>query len=479
MIVNARSARSSPDAVIGPALVVLLGCATVAAAGALAAQQQTIALMAAGLAGAALLVVLAAGWVDALAVLVVTLPLPALFAAGDVRLSPAVPVTAIVLVAWFLSWGPSGRRVSTGTLPVLSLMAFFMAYLLAGAISAHRGAAMREITNLMLIGGLLVAATDTFVRRPRSGHLIAQTIAVVASIVGFLAALETLGIIPGKFSEGGINRAALGFGQPNPLGMYLALSLPFVVHVRRHSGPGVARAMATAALGTTVVGLVCTFSRGSWLSVLAGTGVLLFVGERRFVLRVIGGALLAALLVDIGTGGAVRQRITGTFVDWSVAQRAALMLAGIQLFLEHPVIGAGPGAFAAELDRLGALVPTLWDLQATPHNAYIQVAAEAGLVGLIIWIVLLAGLIRRGVRAVRHSTDDVAQTGLRRAALWTLAIFCALGMVVWPLSHGHAQIAVIAAAIVCAAPLQRAEASEEGNRRRPAISAERAAGGET
>jgi O-antigen ligase len=478
VIVTARSARSSADAVIGPALVIVLGCATVASMAALAAQQQTVALIAAGLAGAALLVVLAAGWVDALMVLVVTLPLPALYSAGDLRLSLAAPVTAVVVAAWFLSWGPSSRRLAIGTLPVLSCIAFLVAYLLAGAVSAHRGAALREIANLVLIGGLLVAATDTFVRRPLSAELVARTIAVVASIVGFLAALETLGIIPGGFSENGINRAALGFGQPNPLGMYLALSLPFVVHVRRRSGPGVARAMATAALCTTVVGLTCTFSRGSWLSVLAGTGVLLFAGERRLVLRVICAAFVAALVVDVGTGGAVHQRITGTLVDWSVAQRAALMLAGIQLFLEHPVLGAGPGAFAAELDRLGALVPTLWDLQATPHNAYIQIAAESGLVGLVIWIVLLAGLIRRGVRAVRHSTDDAAQTGLRRAALWTLAIFCALGMVVWPLSHGHAQIVVIAAAIVCAAPLRRSSTTEAHSDGKPAaISAAPIAGG--
>jgi O-antigen ligase len=457
-----------------------MGCATVAAAGALAAQQRTVALIAAGLAGAALLVVLAAGWVDALMVLVVTLPLPALYAAGDVRLSPAVPVTAVVLAAWFLAWGPNSRRLAIGTLPVLTCIAFLLTYLLAGAVSAHRGAALREIANLVLIGGLLVAATDTFVRRPRSAELVARTITVVASIVGFLAALETLGIIPGQFTESGVNRAALGFGQPNPLGMYLALSLPFVVHVRRHSGPGVARAMATAALCTTVVGLICTFSRGSWLAVLAGTGVLLFAGERRFVLRVIGAALLAALVVDIGTGGAVRLRITGTLADWSVTQRAALMLAGIQLFLEHPVIGAGPGSFAAELDRLGALVPTLWDLQATPHNAYIQVAAESGLVGLTIWIGLLAGLIRRGLRAVRHPTDDAVQTGLRRAALWTLAIFCALGMVVWPLSHGHAQIVVIAAAIVCAAPVRRSPTTKTHSDGKPAvISAAPIAGGAT
>jgi O-antigen ligase len=211
------------------------------------------------------------------------------------------------------------------------------------------------------------------------------------------------------------------------------------------------RTATTLALVMTVIGLAGTFSRGSWLSVLIGTFVLLLIGEWRFVLRVLGGALVAALVVDIVTGGAIRVTIAGTLLDWSVAQRAALMLAGIQLFLEHPIIGAGPGAFAAELDRLGALVPTLWDMKATPHNAYIQVAAESGLVGLSIYVLLLVALIRRALAAARGASADPVQASLRRAALWTLAIFCAEGMVEWPLSHGHAQIIIIAAAIACAA----------------------------
>ncbi len=305
----------------------------------------------------------------------------------------------------------------------------------------------------MLVGALLVAATDVFSRKPGRAHTVATVLAAVAGVVGFLAILETVGIIPGEFSEAGFNRAALGFGQPNGLGMFLALSLPFVVHARRmRTGP--ARAIAGLALVMTVSGLVGTLSRGSALSVLSGACVLFLVGEWRFVLRVFVGAILAALAIDVVTGGAVRQTIAGTLADWSVAQRAALMLAGVQLFFENPVIGAGPGAFAVELDRIGALVPTLDDMKATPHNAYIQVAAESGIIGLLIWGWLLVALVRRGIAAVRIRTADPGVASIRRAALWTIGIFCAEGMVEWPLSHGHAQIAVIAAAIVCSSVSQ-------------------------
>lgn len=435
---------------LAPIAVTVLGCSTVAALGLFAAQVQTGALAAAGLAGLALLVLLAGDWVDSLAVLVLSLPLPALYAAGDVRLAPAVPVSALVLVAWFLAWGPTRQRVRIGTLPVLTGLIFLFTYVLAGALSDHRGAALREIANLILIGALLVAATDAFAGRPDRIRLVASVLAGAAGVVGGLAVLETVGVIPGQFPEIGVNRAALGFGQPNGLGMFLALCIPFSVHAWRASH-GSRRALAAIALACAVAGLVGTFSRGSWLSVLAGAGVMILIGQWRFVLRVIGSGAIAAVFVDLLTGGAVRDTITGTLADWSVAQRAALMLAGVQLFLEHPIIGAGPGSFGAEIERLGALVPTLSDLKATPHNAYIQVAAEAGIIGLMAYVALLTALIRRAIAAVRASPADPVEAGIRRAALWTLAIACAEGMVEWPLSHGHAQIIVIAAAIACAA----------------------------
>jgi hypothetical protein len=195
--VAVRPARVSPDAAVGPAAVTVLGCTTVAALGALAAQQQTLAVAAAGLAGIALLVVLAGGWIDCITVLVIPLPLPALLAAGNLRLAPAAPITAVVIAAWFLAWGPSRRRLSTGAIPVLLCLAFLLADLLAGTVSDHRGAALREIANLVLIGTLLVVATDTFSRRPGGTGIAPLAIAGTADPVQASlrrAALWTLAI---------------------------------------------------------------------------------------------------------------------------------------------------------------------------------------------------------------------------------------------------------------------------------------------
>jgi O-antigen ligase len=105
---------------------------------------------------------------------------------------------------------------------------------------------------------------------------------------------------------------------------------------------------------------------------------LVVVGAGRRALRVWLGALLVAAAADLVTGGAIRDTVARTVGDWVIEQRAALALTGIVMFLDHPVVGVGPGGFAPGLDQYGALVPGLEDLKPTPHNAYVQAAAETG-----------------------------------------------------------------------------------------------------
>lgn len=405
-------------------------------------------------AGLGLVILLAGEWLDPLLVLGLSLPWPALYASQDLRLAAAAPVTALVLAAWVAGWPRRPGPVRLGRVPVPMLGVFLGIYALAGLLGEHRGTAAREVANLASLLLLLLAATDLIRRKPRRVDALVRVIAVVAGITGGLAVLETVGLLPARFPDAGhLNRAALGFGQPNGLGMFLAISLPFVVHLRRLATTSVGRLGAAVAIAATVAGLLGTFSRGSWLSVLAGAVVLPLAGGWRFTLRVWLGALIAALVADEAGNGVIRETALGLFNDWSIAQRAALMLAGLEMFLQDPVLGVGPGGFALELDRIGARVPDLWDLKPTPHNAYIQMAAEAGVAGLAAFVALLGMLLARALRLARSPSVDPGEASLRLTVLWALAVVCAEGMVEWPLSHGHGQLVILIGALACALPM--------------------------
>ncbi len=465
------------DGVLAPAAVAALGCGLVLAGagavggdlllgvGGVAAAVDSLLLLVVGVALAALaLVLLMAGdWIDPGVVLILSLPLPALLASDALRLAPAAPVSAMVVAAWFATWGPSRRRLRAGELPLGRLLLFLGAYAFASLVSEHRATAAREMVNLLVLGGLLVALTDRLSGSEERTRRLLTAVAWVAGLAGMLAVLEAGGVIPGRFPEpSGLNRAALGFGQPNGLGMFLALCVPLVAHVRATARTVGGRGAAGLALAATVAGLIATLSRGSALSVLAGTLLLPLVGQWRTALRIWGAALLAAVLADVATGGVVRDTVAGVVTDWTVAQRAALMLAGIRLFLESPLAGIGPGAFAHELERAGVLVPTLWDLQATPHNAYIQVAVEAGLLGLVAFGALLAAVFVRLLRSARVPGLPFQERSLRMALLWGFGVVLAEGMVEWPLSHGQGQMVVLLVALGCARAAAAPTSAEPG-----------------
>jgi O-antigen ligase len=323
----------------------------------------------------------------------------------------------------------------------------------ATAASPHAALAARKLANLLVLGGLLFAVTDLLCEEPALRTRVATLLAVLGTVCGGLAVLETVGVLPGPFPRWGTpySRAALGFGQPNGLGLYLAVVLPLVAWRGDAAASTTARWLWRGALAITAAGLLGTFSRGSWGAVIVGAGALAVAGAWRRSLRLIGGALLAAVVLDLVSGGVVRDRIAETIGDWVVEQRAALMIAGVLMFLDRPLVGFGPGGFEPELDRYGIQVPELFDFQATPHNAYVQMAAETGIVGLLLYGALLALLLRAAGRAARASADE-RQAALERALLWSLGVIVTAGFFIWPYALDTGQAAILVFALIASSP---------------------------
>jgi O-antigen ligase len=116
------------------------------------------------------------------------------------------------------------------------------------------------------------------------------------------------------------------------------------------------------------------------------------LGRRSAVALVLGGALMGGLALIAITGGAdnaarvvAQARITLASPDRGGALRAA-----VGVIAEHPLAGAGPGQ--ADLQQRGQDGGTRFFGYA--HNEYAQVAAELGLVGLVLLAVLLLALAR-------------------------------------------------------------------------------------
>jgi putative inorganic carbon (hco3(-)) transporter len=457
--VSARtlSMRAPVEPRVALLLAMLGGTGCVLAAADAAMRAEPLALAGAAAAAAALVVLVGTDWLDGAVVVALAVPLPAVYDSPALRVAAAAPVAAIVVLAWLLRRGVSDGSLQVGAIPVRSSLLLAAALGTATIAATAPAVSARELVNLGLLAALLVLATDAFAGRPDRVRRALGTLVVAAAACGALAVLEMTGILPGRFPRYGtaFNRAALGFGQPNGLGLFFALALPLAAYRWTVARDRTARALAAAACALIAAGLLATFSRGAWLSVLGGTAALLLTRDVRFALRIWAGALIAAVVTDVVTGGALRDTFARTIDDWVIEQRAALVLAGILMFLAHPLLGVGPGGFAVNLDRVGAQLPQLWDYLPTPHNAYVQMAAETGIVGLLAFAVVLVALLRTFVRRVRETpAADPEERVLRRALLWSFATLCCAGFVVWPFAHGtgEAVALLIAAGIAPRAP---------------------------
>ncbi len=195
------------------------------------------------------------------------------------------------------------------------------------------------------------------------------------------------------------------FGQPNALGAFLAMALPFSVLLAATSGRAI-RLGASLAAAVIVVALALTMSRGAYIgiAVAAVATVALMASRlnwRRLLPSTAAGLVVAVLLAAAPlTGPAVASVIDRAStitapLDSSNQKRVDLWVVGVAIVEDNPLVGIGheayPEAFpdyaAAELSaesrrRLAPFRPE------SPHNIFVATAVNAGLPAALLYAAL-------------------------------------------------------------------------------------------
>ena len=418
----------------------------------------------AGAVGLALITLIVLGLTDGFIPLILASPAPALYRTEDLRLAAVLPVTLAVLLAWAVRIGFDRTVLDWGRFPRRATLAWIATAGLAAVASPYLELSVREWFNLTSVIGLMAVATLAFRANPRRRWPVIETLVAVAALTGAFALLESRAIISGEFPRYGTSyfRAALGFGQPNALAEFLGIIFPLAVVLANRPAGVLERAARWGLAALIGAGLLVTFSRGSVLSLLiglAGTGL---AGGARWTLRTLLLVLGFLLGFDLVTGGLLGDTITRTVGDVIVEQRVGLVWSGVLMFLDRPFLGFGPGGYAEALSDYGAQVPGLYDYLPTPHNAFVQMAAETGIVGLLAFVAFLGaglGAVLGAARAAARDRDGPSdEHSLRRGLVWSYLAFCGFCLVEWPFSHGTGEAVALIVALGFAAPAARARA---------------------
>jgi len=172
-------------------------------------------------------------------------------------------------------------------------------------------------------------------------------------------------------------------------GVSLNILAVLAVHAYRR---GRARGLMVLLLASVPMAIVATMTRAVWLS-FAGTVVaLVFLSKNRALrlaavgsmLVVISGLAIAVSSTDFGLSLSARLEERGP-VDY----RKAVYAGGWEMFLQHPLTGWGFHEMPGELPRhvVGYDEKVLY-----PHNTYLELLVEHGILGLALYVWLMREL---------------------------------------------------------------------------------------
>jgi O-antigen ligase len=218
---------------------------------------------------------------------------------------------------------------------------------------------------------------------------------------GLHASTDTINqtAIQGRFTGGGgdPNVQAAGFVAT----MFLIMGL--IPMYRRRA----VRVALVLAFALVTVGFLATQSRGGLLALLAAA-ILAMVLAPRYRRRILGLLVIvaAAVAVLLASQPGALSRITN--FGGGSSGRGDLWRVALDVFYNHPFAGVGAGNFQAVEShfvlRPGSIsrIEYLTDVPHLVHNTYLQLLAETGIVGLIGFLIVVAGSLHASWLAVKR-----------------------------------------------------------------------------
>lgn len=344
---------------------------------------------------------------------------------GRGLLTPAAAMSVPLAAAWIASsqrawalWG-EGTRLQ-GLVPYLVVIAF----------------------------GILLL--DSFRGDPLT---IAWCIAASGGMVGAVAAYQMIaaGSRIDQFSDSGYVTATLG--HSNFAGGFLAITLPVAVALWVRGGRG--KWVGLVLVAVIADGLAFTFSQGGWAAAVGGVAVTvgMIVAVKHPISAKLGvGIAVAVAAVSVGAVVATAvvpgllERLPGLASTYT---RSFLWMQASDLFLERPVLGWGPNAFALEapshrLEEEAIVGGSFFGDDA--HSVPMSMLANAGVFGAAGYLFVALWAVRRWRPA--FSSDRVLAAafagGLTAYGIQSLVSFdeISLRVALWACLAGWAGLAI-------------------------------------
>lgn len=235
---------------------------------------------------------------------------------------------------------------------------------------------------------------------------------IAASAIPFLAAIYQFFTRTGMDIDGVANRIYGTFAHPNILATFALLLLMVLANeafIAKDGGFANSSASAKWLAAALLAFIALTYTRIAWIGVVMLFIIVGGVYYKKVLVYILAGIVLFyALFYPINNylignykinlqAISLVSRLTARNEDSdSVKWRTDVATKVLPLFAKKPVFGYGYGSFPKVWDD-NKDIGNIWDNTSEAHNDYIKIAFESGIIGLILFLSIFAGLFYRQV----------------------------------------------------------------------------------
>lgn len=349
-----------------------------------------------------------------------------LFALAFLPTMVLVSMVAYTFICYLLKLA-RGKRAFRFSLIDASVLAFAAFMFMGGLVSVGGGESIKPalVYFCFMMGYFLVVnliRSEMWIKRSVYAIILsAALVALYGVYENFFGSLSTVWQDTEMFGdiEG---RVISTFGNPNVLGEYLIMVIPFVL-----SAVIVAKKRSTKAVNLLFLAVCClclvyTWSRGAWLGVIFSLAIFILVATSKSI--ILGMAGVAALpFAPFVLPPSILNRITsiGNVGDSSTLYRVHIWEGAINMARNFNLSGIGVGE-----EAFSRVYPdySLSGIEKAPHahNIFLQTWIELGLPGLIVLIVTILIFVQCSFSFFKKSAGGQMRSG----KFLSLAGFCGI-----------------------------------------------------
>jgi O-antigen ligase len=347
-----------------------------------------------------------------------------------------IPLVLLLLAVAFFVHEPDEALLGRSGEVAIAAFGAYGALLLASSVWAEDSHAALRAATAYGKDMLVVVAVLVLVRSRRALALAIWALVGTALVLGGLTLVQRLlhldqtflGFAKAPVQELSgtkeVTRAVGPIGSPNAYAQMLVVVIPLALGRFLHERHLALRLLALVASIVSIIAVALTFSRGGFLGLAAVVVVSFLVLFRlRPALLILGAAVLSlALLLPIAFSSSYTSRLrtitealpgqSTNSADPSIKARAAFRHISLEMWLDHPFVGAGFANFPVRYNEYNRRVGTDPALGNSPHSLVPEVAAETGILGLALWTLLLLAALRSLLRVRRWAAAE-AQRDVR------------------------------------------------------------------